>query len=138
MAERDPRFRGATGPKSSAVATTRNYGIDHASGKYLVVFDGDDWIVPDMLEELAGKLGETGEVDVLAFAAVSTTTDSVDWNQARPFSNFLQTDEEGVFSGPDAIRRSGRSGGTIHNFTWLNIFRGAFLRENHLYQSDVF
>ena len=136
MAERDPRFKVATGPKSGAVATTRNYGIDHASGKYLVVIDGDDWIVPDMLEKLVGKLEKTGEVDVLAFNAVSTTTDSVDWNQARPFSNFLQTGEEGVFSGLDAIRRSGRNGGSIHSFTWLNIYRVAFLRENHLYQTD--
>ena len=136
MAERDPRFKVATGPKSGAVATTRNYGIDHASGKYLVVIDGDDWLVPNMLEELAGKLGETGEVDVLAFAATSTKNDSIDWNHAKPFSNFRESDEEEVFSGADAIRRSGRKSGAIQEYTWLSIYRVAFLREKRLYQSD--
>ena len=137
MAELDPRFKVATGPKSGAVATTRNYGIDHASGRYLAVLDGDDWLVPDMLEKLAGKLQKTGEVDVLTFAAVTTDRDDVDLEHAKRFSNFSKSDDEdGVFSGLDAIRRSGRNGGGIHNFTWLSIYRVAFLREHRLYQSD--
>ena len=136
MAERDPRFRVATGPKSGAVATTRNYGIDHATGIYLAAIDGDDWLVPDMLEQLANKLKKTGQVDVLTFAAVSTDRDDADLNHAKPFSNFRPSDEEEVFSGQDAIRRSGQNGGSIHNFTWLSIYRVAFLREHRLYQSD--
>ena len=136
MADRDPRFKVATGPKSGAVATTRNYGIDHASGRYLAVIDGDDWLVPDMLEKLAGKLGETGDVDVLTFAAVSTESESVDRSRAKRFTNFRKSDEAEVFSGQDAIRRSGKNGGAIHNYTWLSIYRVAFLREHRLYQSD--
>ena len=136
MADRDPRFKVATGPKSGAVATTRNYGIDHAAGKYLAVIDGDDWLVPDMLKKLADKLGNTGEVDVLTFAAASTKTDNVDWNHVNRFSNFRQSDEAGTFSGLDAVRRSGRNGGSIQNYTWLSIYRVAFLREHRLYQSD--
>jgi glycosyltransferase involved in cell wall biosynthesis len=108
MAERDPRFKAATGPKSCAVATTRNYGINHASGKYLVAIDGDDWFTPDMLEKLADKLGQTGEVDVLTFAAVSTETENVNPASARKFSNFTGEDETRIFSGLDAVRRSGR------------------------------
>ena len=136
MAERDPRFKVATGPKSGAVATTRNYGINHASGKYLVALDGDDWFFPDMLEKLADKLNQTDEVDVLSFAAVSTESDEVDWDNARGFSNFKPEDEKDVFTGLEAIRRSGRNGGNIHNFTWLSIYRVEFLREHRLYQSD--
>ena len=136
MAERDPRFHVATGPKSGAVATTRNYGIDHAAGKYLAAIDGDDWLIPDMLEKLAGKLGQAGEVDVLTFAAASTETDDVDWNHAKRFSNFRQSDEADTFSGLDAVRRSGRNGGAIQNFTWLSVYRVEFLRKHRLYQSD--
>ena len=136
IAAHDSRFTVATGPKSGAVATTRNYGINHASGKYLVVLDGDDWLLPDMLEQLFRKLEKTGEVDVLEFAAVSTQSETVDWDHAKRFSNFRKSDEDDVFSGPDAIRRAGRNGGEIHNFTWLRIYRVAFLRENSLYQSD--
>lgn len=136
MADRDPRFIVATGPKSGAVATTRNYGIDHASGQYLAALDGDDWFMPEMLEKLAEKLEKTGPVDVLAFAAASTENDGIDMKTAKHFTNFRPSDENGVFSGLDAIRRSGRNGGAIHNFTWLSIYRVAFLREHRLYQSD--
>ncbi len=136
MAERDPRFKVATGPKSGAVATTRNYGIDHASGKYLAAIDGDDWLLPDMLEKLADKLVRTGDVDVLTFAAVSTETENVDWDHAKRITNFRQSDEAEVFSGLDAVRRSGRNGGAIQNYTWLSIYRVDFLRKHRLYQSD--
>ena len=136
MAERDPRFKVATGPKSGAVATTRNYGIEHASGQYLAVIDGDDWLVPDMLEQLANKLGQTGEVDVLTFAAVTTEKEDVDPGSAGKITNFTAADETGTFSGLDAVRRSGRNGGSIQNFTWLSIYRLGFLREHRLYQSD--
>ena len=136
MAARDPRFKVATGPKSGAVATTRNYGIDHASGQYLVALDGDDWLAPDMLEKLADKLKQTGPVDVMSFAAVSTESSEVDWDSASGFSNFRPADEKDVFTGLEAIRRSGRNGGSMHNFTWLSIYLVEFLREHRLYQSD--
>lgn len=136
MAERDPRFKVATGPKSGAVATTRNYGIDHASGQYLAALDGDDWLMPDTLEKLAEKLEKTGPVDVLTFAAATTESEDIDLDTARRFTNFGPSDEADVFSGLDAIRRSGRNGGAIHNFTWMSIYRVAFLREHRLYQSD--
>ncbi len=136
FAANDPRFKIATGSKSGAVATTRNYGIDHATGEYLVVLDGDDWIVPDMLEKLDTKLRQTGEIDVLAFAAVTTESDMVDIVSAPRLTNFRKSDEVDVFTGLEAIRRTGRNGGSIHNYTWLNIYHTAFLREHHLYQSD--
>ena len=136
MAERDSRFKVATGPKSGAAGTTRNYGIKHASGKYLVILDGDDWMLPNMLDELALTIEKTGEVDILAFAAVSTQSETVDWEHAKRFSNFRKEDEEDVFSGLEAIRRSGRNGGAIHCFSWLRIYRVAFLREHRLYQTE--
>lgn len=132
----DPRFRVAEGEKSGAVATTRNYGIDHAAGEYLVVLDGDDWLVPGMLEKLDAKLRETGEVDVLTFAAVTTEREDVDVEKAAKLTNFRPSDEKGTFTGLEAIRRAGRNGGNYHNYTWLSAYRVAFLREHRLYQSD--
>jgi len=75
-AKRDSRFIVATGPQSGSPSATRNYGIDHATGKYLVVVDGDDWLATEMLEKLAEKLNKTGQLDILSFAAwnVSDTT----------------------------------------------------------------
>ena len=134
MAARDPRFIAATGRKSGGVGATRNYGIDHASGRYLVVLDGDDWLAEDMLKKLADKLEQTGIVDVLSFAAVGTETEDVDPASAPKLTNFSSGDQEGVFSGQDAIRRAGRNGGQFRAYTVLSIYRTAFLREHRLYQ----
>jgi glycosyltransferase involved in cell wall biosynthesis len=134
MTERDPRFKVATGPKSGGVGATRNYGIDHASGVYLVVLDGDDWLAEDMLEKLADKLGQTGSVDLLSFIAVSTESEDADPDSVRKFTNFSAADQDGTFSGPDAIRKAGRNGGRFHAYTVLSIYRTAFLREHRLYQ----
>ena len=134
-AEKDPRFIVVSAPKSGAVASTRNYGIEHASGEYLVVLDGDDWIVPDMLEKLARKIAETGGADVLSFAAVTTESEIADIEHAPRLTNFRRSDEKGVFSGFDAIRRAGRNGGRMCNHTVLSIYRTEFLREHHIRQT---
>ena len=136
LASKDARFKVVSAPKSGAVATTRNYGIGHAAGEYMVAVDGDDWIAEDMLENLASKLASTGPVDVLAFVAVSTADEDVDMKTAPRLTNFRPSDENGVFSGVDAIRRAGRNGGQMRNYTWLNAYRTEFLRESGIRQSD--
>ena len=135
MAERDSRFKVATGPKSGGAGVSRNYGIDHASGEYVVFVDSDDWILPNMLEVLGNKLKKTDPLDVLSFDVVSIEGDDVDLEQAKRFTNFSVSDTEGIFSGPDAIRRAGRhNGGSFHAFSVISIYRVAFLRKYRLYQ----
>lgn len=136
FAEKDPRFTVATGPRSGAVAATRNYGIDHAKGEYLVVLDGDDWLMPDMLEKLNKRLHDDGPLDVLAFSAITVPDEASDLANARRITNFRPSDQEGVFTGDHAIRLSGRNSRQIQNFTWLNAYNVEFLRANHIYQSD--
>jgi len=137
-ARRDPRFIVATGPKSGSPSATRNYGIDHAQGEYLVVVDGDDWIVPDMLETLAAKLDTTGSLDVLAFAAQSSPPPKVSQCSGKMvISNFRESDDGAgqVFSGLEAIRRiHEKDKSSLSAYTWLNIYRIAFLQEHHLRQ----
>lgn len=50
-AEKDKRIK-AFHKKNSGLSDTRNYGIRRASGDYLAFVDSDDWIEPDMYEEL--------------------------------------------------------------------------------------
>ena len=134
MAERDSRFKVATGPKSGSGGPSRNYGMDHASGEYIVFVDGDDWILDNMLEKLAQKLAQTGPLDILAFACVITQNENFDPVNAPKHTNFSVQDSGIVFSGPDAIRRSGRNGGRFFAYSILNVYRTAFLQENHLHQ----
>ena len=37
---------------------SRNTGLELAQGEYVAFVDGDDWIEPDMLENMLGKLIE--------------------------------------------------------------------------------
>ena len=137
MADRDPRFIAATGKKSGGGGATRNYGIDHASGEYLVMVDGDDWFMPDMLEKLADKLKQTGSLDVLAFTAVSAESEDFELKQAKRITNFSATDANDVFTGLDAVRRAGKidqNKNAFNNYSWLNIYRLAFLQKHRLYQ----
>ena len=133
---RDPRFRIATGLESGGGGTFRNHGIRHAAGDYLVFLDGDDWLAPGLLSALDARLRQDAPLDVLAFAGVSTQTGETDWNVSARLSNFRAGDAGGVFSGLDAIRRSGRNGGSFLAYTWLNAYRTAFLRERGLFQKE--
>lgn len=134
-AARDPRFRAVSAPKSGGVGATRNYGIDHAAGEYLVFLDGDDWLAPGLLAALDAKLRQTGPLDVLAFAGIDARTEDVDWRGPARFSNFRAGDVPGVVSGRDALRRAGRNGGGFRAYTWLSAYRTAFLRGQGLYQA---
>lgn len=136
QASRDPRFKVVSAPKSGAVATTRNYAIDHAAGKYLVVLDGDDWLSIHLLEKLNRKLSECGELDVIAFGALTIPDGVTDLTHAEQLTNFCADDAKGCFTGVEALRRVGRHGGQFRSYTCLCAFRTDFLRENRFYQTD--
>ncbi len=136
FAARDKRFIVATGPRSGAVATTRNYGIDHARGEYLVVLDGDDFLAQNALETMAKRISREGTLDVLAFAARSTDQEGRIFENLKPISNFQPKDTAGVFTGVEAIRRVGARGSSFNNFTPLSTYSVAFLRKNAIRQTD--
>lgn len=66
-AQRDARIRLLHCPTPGASAA-RNFGLDHATGDYVVFVDADDWVEPDHLENLVGEgLGHAGIAFVNAF-----------------------------------------------------------------------
>lgn len=44
--------------KNEGLYSSRNVGIEHASGTYLTFLDGDDWVEPDMYERMISCLKE--------------------------------------------------------------------------------
>ena len=57
-AAKDPRIR-VFHKENGGVSSARQLGMDHAIGEYTIYADPDDWVEPNMLEELYGKAKET-------------------------------------------------------------------------------
>ena len=101
-----------------------------------------DWIAPEMLEKLSARLNETGPLDILAFAGTQVADEDFGETTSmvkKQFSNFAETDARPlqIFSGLEAIRRIyAKDNSSLYAHTWLNIYRAAFLRENHLRQIE--
>ncbi len=53
-AEKDPRVR-VFHKENGGVSSARQCGLDHARGEYTIHADPDDWVEPNMLEELYAK-----------------------------------------------------------------------------------
>ena len=50
--------------ENGGVSSARQYGIDNAFGEYTIHVDPDDWVEPNMLEELYAK-AKTNDADML-------------------------------------------------------------------------
>ncbi|WP_329018325.1 bifunctional glycosyltransferase family 2 protein/CDP-glycerol:glycerophosphate glycerophosphotransferase [Micromonospora rifamycinica] len=58
-AARDPRVRAVRLPANVGLGPARNAGLDRATGEYVWFLDGDDWLAPDCLPEVADRLTAT-------------------------------------------------------------------------------
>ncbi|SCL25057.1 CDP-glycerol glycerophosphotransferase [Micromonospora nigra] len=73
-AERDPRVTAVRLPGNVGLGPARNVGLDRATGEYVWFVDGDDWLAPDCLTEVADRLRAT-RPDVLLVDHVRTHWD---------------------------------------------------------------
>ncbi|MDR1671277.1 MAG: glycosyltransferase [Alistipes sp.] len=60
FARRDPRIRVVTHPVNRGVSQARFTGLEHASGRYIVFVDSDDWMHKNALRALYDKIESTG------------------------------------------------------------------------------
>lgn len=58
LSKQDPRIHAFHKPNGGA-SSARNVGLEHAVGDYLLFFDGDDTVEPDLLEQVTSAISET-------------------------------------------------------------------------------
>jgi CRISPR system Cascade subunit CasB len=63
----DARVRPLHLPQNMGLGPARNAGLEEATGDYVLFLDGDDTLAPDALRDIADRLKETSDPDVLAF-----------------------------------------------------------------------
>lgn len=86
---------------------TRNYGVQHATGKYLVFVDSDDWIDEDMLHDLY-SLTESYRADLVVFNFVRENLAGMERRECRlpvnypEFGRNIQVKMIEELVGPDA------------------------------------
>ena len=76
--------------KNGGACEARNVGMEHCTGKYLAIIDGDDWLAPDYVEYLV-KLIKMSGVDMSMTDQIFTTRDQV---QNKEDSIKMLTSEE--------------------------------------------
>lgn len=52
---------------NSGLSAARNLGISKASGEYLIMLDGDDFLEPDALQKIAAALSASNSPDILRY-----------------------------------------------------------------------
>ena len=53
--------------KNGGLVSARNIGVKNASGKYICYVDGDDWIRPNLLEEVNKIITDNKDLDMVIF-----------------------------------------------------------------------
>ncbi|MDR1670960.1 MAG: glycosyltransferase, partial [Alistipes sp.] len=71
FARRDPRIRVVTHPVNRGVSQARFTGLEHATGRYVVFVDSDDWMPRNALRALHDKIESTG-ADMVIGSMVKT------------------------------------------------------------------
>lgn len=129
--EGDPRFRVVELECSGSASASRNYGIRHATGDYLIFVDGDDWIEPDSVERFALIAEKFSFPDViLADWIIHFEQDGKSVPGKPERCHYL--DENTIYSGPRALAIN--LSVDFHSGSPLYLCKRSFLLEHNLFQ----
>lgn len=105
--------------------TARNTGLDAAQGEYLLFFDADDLMEPDMLERMIGRALET-DADITVCRALIFSDQGVD--KKVDFGPFY-VDYNEVYSGQDLGEHLFDA---MVGWPWDKLYRSRFIRDSNL------
>lgn len=126
FAEKDPRIRYFTQPRSGSPSAGRNTGLEHAQGEYVIFVDGDDCIRENKLEELAAGIAQHSGADLYPCAVLAYDTRT---GEEKTYDNYQRSAPAGM-SFPEAIPYMRHS--EINPMAPMTIYRLEFLNKAHL------
>ena len=113
----DPRFRYVKTPENLGLSGARNYGWQHAKGKYILFLDADDLLAPNALDILSNALDRDASVHI-AYGSLDTMAQDGTQRKRNPwpageFSWHAQIAHLNQLHGASLMRREvlERSGG---------------------------
>lgn len=129
-ADRDPRIRMSTGPRTGSCSVPRNRGVALARGGYIIFLDGDDTIAPGSLQRLHDLVSARPGADLYPCAIVV---------REDATGRILETRDDypagapAELTGPEATLLTGiPPERTVCPMLQMSLFRRAFLLENRL------
>jgi glycosyltransferase involved in cell wall biosynthesis len=132
-AQKDKRIK-VIHKKNARVSAARNDGIKIATGKYISFIDSDDWIEPEMYQEMVNKAEELN----LDFIMCDYKKKSKGYEDKR-----TQPIREGYFSKDDIKNELYQCLIMFDNIelpptisNWVCLFNTEFLRKNNLYYDE--
>lgn len=115
---------------------TRNFGVAHATGNYLIFVDSDDWIEPMMLENLYASADQSRS-DMVVFNFVRENLIDKEQRVCKLPINFPEFDKDfqetmiAALIGPDQTDSAWRRAEML-GCAWRRMYRRDWFLQNHL------
>ncbi len=115
--------------ENEGLATTRNYGIEKASGEFILFVDSDDYIEKDAVEILLAKIKEKNLDVVIGNAIVEGS------KKIKPYLIRKKSENEKVMSGIEyLIERNKKDYFCV--CVWISMYKKQFILQNNLFFKD--
>lgn len=128
-AHRDKRIRAFKNAKNSGAAATRNEGLKHIRGKYTLIIDSDDALLPNALK-ISYLFAEHDNLDMFIFCPIAFNEQTSEF-EFMPVLNrkYIQRRNLKIFNISDFYERTFQL--TLFQ-PWNKLIRSDIIKKNHL------